>query len=257
MNSLTKSYYLGRVWGIDVFIHMLFFVFVGFLGLMYTLSAGILFAIQVVFFLLLVFVCVLLHEYGHCLTAKHYNIHVQNITLTPLGGVASIAPISNPDVELRVTIAGPLVNFVIALLLLPLAVVASSLWNVHIFMYLVAVNVILMLFNLVPAFPMDGGRILRAILAKRMSLLSATEKAVEVGTWAAVIMGIVGIFINPMLVFIAIFVYFAGRAELNMIASQSHMHFPHGNNGSHYYFYTTQDREQLLNDLRNIFYRHR
>ena len=254
MNSLTKSFYVGRIWGIDVFIHMLFFVFVGFLGLMYTLSAGILVAVQVLFFLLLVFTCVLLHEYGHCLTAKHYGVHVQNITLTPLGGVASIAPISNPDVELRVTIAGPLVNFVIAILLLPLAVVASSLWNMHLFMYLVAANVVLMLFNLVPAFPMDGGRILRAFLAKRMSLLRATEKAVEVGTWAAVLMAIVGIFVNPMLVFIAIFVYFAGRAELNMIAAQGHMHFPHGHGGTHFY-YTTQDREQLLNDLRNIFYR--
>ena len=256
MSSLTKSFYVGRIWGIDVFIHMLFFVFVGFLGLMYTLSAGIVVAVQVVFFLMLVFICVLLHEYGHCLTAKHYGVHVQNITLTPLGGVASIAPISNPDVELRVTIAGPLVNFVIALLLLPLAVVASYLWNMHLFMYLVAANVVLMLFNLVPAFPMDGGRILRATLAKRMSLLRATEKAVEVGTWAAVIMAIVGIFVNPMLVFIAIFVYFAGRAELNMIAAQSHMHFPHGNSGPHFY-YTAQDREQLLNDLRNIFYRRR
>ena len=85
MSSLTKSFYVGRIWGIDVFIHMLFFVFVGFLGLMYTLSAGIVVAVQVVFFLMLVFICVLLHEYGHCLTAKHYGVHVQNITLTPLG----------------------------------------------------------------------------------------------------------------------------------------------------------------------------
>ncbi|WP_372369594.1 site-2 protease family protein [Candidatus Uabimicrobium sp. HlEnr_7] len=253
MNSLTKSFYLGRIWGIDVFIHSLFFVFFGLLGLMHILSSGILSAVVFLFFLTLVFGCVLLHEYGHCLVAKHYKIPVQNITLTPIGGVASIGAITNPDIELKVTIAGPLVNFVIALILLPLAVVSSYVWNNDFCMYLVTVNVILMVFNLIPAFPMDGGRILRALLSKKMSLVRATEKAVEVGTWAAIIMAITGVFVNPMLIFIAAFVYLAGRAELKMISSQAYVHFPHDNTRTQHFY--AQDQQELINNLRKIFYR--
>jgi Zn-dependent protease len=166
------------------------------------------------------FGCVLLHELGHSLAALYYRVPVRQITLYPIGGVAGLASMpTNPKKELVITIAGPLVNFILAPLfglgylfftvVFPLGIAADLLAALGI------VNVFLGLFNLLPGFPMDGGRILRAILASRMPHARATRIAVRVGQVTAVLMGTAAlVFFKPMLLAISVFIFFAAQGEL-------------------------------------------
>lgn len=174
--------------------------------------------------LLLLFGTVFLHELGHSLMARRFGIHVIDITLWPLGGMARLSDMpENPRVEGVVAIAGPAVNGALALLALPLIPVAGilglgSLANLALFFFYI--NVAMGLFNLVPAFPMDGGRILRAWFARREPWLHATERAVAVGRACAVLMFFawIGLWFagygSCMLPLVAIFVWFAGAREL-------------------------------------------
>lgn len=168
---------------------------------------------------LAVFGMVFLHELGHSRVAQHFGIRVLEITFWPLGGMARMATIpESPRVETAIAIAGPLVNLVLAVLAAAGVAVAATLGlqtAAGICFNLVVINMLLGGFNLLPAFPMDGGRVLRAQLGRRFDWVVATERAVRVGRWVALAMAIAAIPLrNPILPFIAAFVWFSGAQEL-------------------------------------------
>jgi Zn-dependent protease/CBS domain-containing protein len=188
---------------------------------------------------LLLFLCVTLHELGHSLMARRLGVRVKDITLLPIGGVARLETMpEKPSHELLIAAVGPLVNFVIALglglallfmmgtrLFFNLGHLARLLMGPDSFLslviYLLSANLVLGVFNLIPAFPMDGGRVLRSLLAMRMEYPRATRIAATVGQGMAVIFGIVGLFSNPFLVFIAFFVWVGAAQEASMVQTKS------------------------------------
>jgi Zn-dependent protease/CBS domain-containing protein len=208
-----------RIAGIQLRIHITFLLLIGWLAIGYYAEGGSAAAAGRILFILLLFGCVVLHEFGHALAAKAFGINTPDITLLPIGGVARLERMpEEPTQELIIAAAGPAVNVVIAL----------GLWLVigwspaadpavfegsNLLMKLMQINVWLVLFNLLPAFPMDGGRILRALLATRMSYARATQTAATVGQGFAFIFGFLGLFFNPMLIFIALFVYIGASQE--------------------------------------------
>lgn len=180
----------------------------------------------------ILFICVLLHELGHSLAAMRYGIVVQDITLLPIGGVAQLRTMpEEPKQELIVALAGPLVNVVIAALLFPIIRLLTNgltqygFWQLitgtslsSMLLYIFAANVSLVIFNLIPAFPMDGGRVLRALLASRIDYALATRIAVRLGQALAVGFALLGLFRNPLLILVALFVFISAGAELNRLA---------------------------------------
>jgi Zn-dependent protease len=220
------SWKLTRVAGIDVYIHATFFILIAWIGLSYWQVEGSLAAVvKGVSFILALFLCVVLHELGHAMTARHYGIRTSRITLLPIGGVASMERMpEDPRQEIRVALAGPAVNIVIA------GALALWLWATRslvpldqldvtdgpVLQRLMVVNVFLAVFNLLPAFPMDGGRVLRAALALRMDHARATHLAASVGQVLALWLGLFGLFYNPFLIFIALFVWIGAAAEAGM-----------------------------------------
>lgn len=235
------SWHVGKIAGIDVKIHWTFFVLLVWIGAAYlTQGRGMAAAIFGITSVISVFACVLLHEFGHALTARRYGISTADITLLPIGGVARLREMpSRPWEELMVALAGPAVNVLIALLLgliLWITGNGSVLWpdsvdgaaqmatvSVPKFLAnLTLINIFLVIFNLLPAFPMDGGRVLRALLAMKMDRVQATDMAASVGQFMAILFGIAGLFGNhPMLMFIALFVYLGASAEAEMVREQS------------------------------------
>ncbi len=218
---------LGTFAGIDVFIHATFLLIVGWYGLTYWLESRTIGAvIEGVAFILLLFAAVTLHEYGHALTARKFGIRTRDITLYPIGGVARLERMpEKPIQELWVALAGPAVNVVIAAVLFAYLLVSNALVPLNqltlttgsFIERLMIVNISLVLFNLIPAFPMDGGRVLRAILAMNMDYVKATNIAAIIGQGAALLFGLAGLFGNPMLVFIAFFVWMGAAQEASMV----------------------------------------
>ncbi len=241
---MGTSLLLFRVAGIEVRVHWSFVLALAFGAYIYRGSAagplaGALYGILVI---ILLFVCVTLHEFGHALTAKRFGVGVKTITLLPIGGVANLERMPDkPIQEFLITLAGPLVNFVIALLLFPLTLLLMTMEfgsypsNTEAFLralqepglinlvtYLFVTNILLGVFNLLPAFPMDGGRILRSLLAMKLSYVQATQIAVLVGRIMAALMAIVGLLAgNISLLLIAFFVYVGGSAEREVVESQA------------------------------------
>lgn len=210
---------LGKWFGIEVNLHVTFLLLIGFLaltGFAATRDAGA--VAGNIGFLLALFLCVLLHEFGHALAARRYGIPTKDITLLPIGGVARLERMpTDPKQELVVALAGPAVNVVIALALLPI-VVAS---NVAFVERLFATNLLLVAFNLIPAFPLDGGRVLRAGLAMKLNYATATNTAAKIGQGFAVVFGIIGLFTNPFLILIAVFIWFGAAGESQVTQTQS------------------------------------
>jgi Zn-dependent protease len=217
---------LGRFFGIDVFVHATFLLLIGWVGYSDWLkNQSLSDALNGILFIIALFVCVILHEYGHALTARKYGIKTRDITLYPIGGVARLERLPDkPIEELWVALMGPAVNVVIAIGLFALLILTRSLTPLTdmtitsgtFLMRLTAVNVSLVLFNLIPAFPMDGGRVLRAILAMRMDYVRATQIAANVGQGMALLFGLIGLFGNTSLLFIAFFVWIGASQEASM-----------------------------------------
>jgi len=220
------SWKIGEFLGIGVYMHATFPLLLAFVALPVLFDGGSWWdALANVLFILVLFVCVVLHEYGHALAARRYGIKTEDITLLPIGGVARLARMpEKPSQELVVASAGPLVNVVIAALLFAVMWLADVSmpalgwgWGNESFLeQLLTINLALVLFNLIPAFPMDGGRILRALLATRMPHVRATQAAALLGQGIAVLFGIAGFFVNPLLVVTAFFIFFGARAEAEL-----------------------------------------
>jgi Zn-dependent protease/CBS domain-containing protein len=218
---------LGTFAGIDVFVHATFLLLIGWIGYSYWLQYGtIAKVVEGILFILVLFLCVVLHEYGHALTARRYGIKTRDITLYPIGGVARLERMPDkPIEELWVALMGPAVNVVIAALLFAYLFLSRGLVPVtdltvasgSFVARVMAVNITLVLFNLIPAFPMDGGRVLRALLAMRMDYVRATQIAANVGQGLAFLFGLVGLFGNPFLLFIAFFVWIGASQEASMV----------------------------------------
>ncbi len=225
------SWKLGRIFGIDVYIHATFLLLIGWIVLTHWMAdRSVAATVAGVGFVLLVFGSVLLHEFGHALAARRYGIPTRDITLLPIGGLARLERMpEDPRQELWVALAGPAVNVVIAAVLwLGLAttglmtpwadvtVTAGPLLE-----RLMITNLWLVGFNLLPAFPMDGGRVLRAVLATRLEYSRATQLAAMVGQGMALLFGLVGLFSNPFLLFIALFVWIGAAQEAGMVQMKS------------------------------------
>ncbi len=217
------SWKIGTLAEIEMRLHVTFLLLLGWVGASHWIAGrSIDAALNGVAFILALFGCVLLHELGHSLAARKYGIPTRDITLLPIGGVARLERMpEKPAQELWVALAGPAVNVAISAALF-VWLSATHQWapvgQVHVasgpfFERLLLANVWLVLFNLVPAFPMDGGRVLRAVLASRMEYGKATQIAAGIGQGLALVFGLLGLFGNPMLLFIALFVWIGASQE--------------------------------------------
>ncbi len=219
--ALGMAWTIARVAGIDIRIHVTFLLLLAWFALVSAVQtrtlAGTLGGVG---FVVLVFACVVLHELGHAFVARRYGVRTRDITLLPIGGVARLQRMpTSPRAEIAIAAAGPAVNLAIALALaaalsaadVPLAVLPHD--EASLLQSLFAVNLALALFNLIPAFPMDGGRMLRAALALRLGQLRATTTAARIGQTIAAVFAVVGVFFNPLLILIAVFVWFGAAME--------------------------------------------
>ena len=213
---------IGSIAGTAIRLHITFLLFLVWIFFASYASGGVETAWTSLAFMLLLFACVVAHEFGHIFMARQFGVTTPTVTLLPIGGVAQLERIpEEPWQEFLVAIAGPAVNVVIAAVLvlflgasLDTANLASmDKSSIGILDRLAVVNVFLVLFNMIPAFPMDGGRVLRALLASRLGFTRATEIAASVGQGLAFVFGFLGLFYNPMLIFIAIFVYLAASSD--------------------------------------------
>jgi stage IV sporulation protein FB len=218
------SFTLGTFMGTAVRIHVTFLLFLAWIGLVAWQRGGAQAAGDSVLFISAIFLCVLLHEFGHILTARRFGIVSPEVTLLPIGGVADMESMpQKPWQELLIAVAGPSVNVVIAGALLAISGAfnlheATQIANPSVSMLerLAATNLLLAGFNMIPAFPMDGGRVLRAALAMWLGQLKATRIAAGIGQGFALLLGFAGLFGNPMLLFIALFVFMAAAGEAQM-----------------------------------------
>ncbi|REJ81734.1 MAG: site-2 protease family protein [Bacteroidetes bacterium] len=232
MNKKSKwSINLGRIAGIEVRIHWTFFIL-----FLYVLIVGrsqgqnLSDSLMMLAFILAVFFCVTLHEFGHALMAKKFGCKTRDITLLPIGGLARMNRLpENPSQEMLVALAGPFVNLVIAVILYVWLSLNDGLTELidfakldaeNFFPALFVANVVLAVFNLIPAFPMDGGRVLRALLSMRLPRHKATRIAGGVGQFIAILFVFIGLFYNPFLVFIGVFIFLGAQIETDYYQSK-------------------------------------
>jgi Zn-dependent protease len=222
---------IGEYAGIGVYLHATFVLLIGFVALSHILQGDpVSQTIAGVGFILVLFASVVLHEFGHALTAKRYGIKTRDITLYPIGGVARLERMPDkPIQEFWVAVAGPAVNVVIAAVLFGWITLTNEIVSLERLSVatgsflgrLMMTNLTLALFNLLPAFPMDGGRVLRALLAMRMEYTRATQIAASIGQGMAFLFGFIGLFTNPFLIFIALFVWIGAAQEASMVQMKS------------------------------------
>lgn len=229
MKSALK---VGSVAGIGIFLHWTFVLLIAGIFAFYLVEGdSVAAAIAGVGLVLAVFLCVVLHELGHALTARRFDVPTRDITLYPIGGVARLQRIpEEPMKEFWIAVAGPAVNVVIAGVLFLLIVAMGGALSPEVFIRpegnflttLMWLNVVLVGFNLLPAFPMDGGRVLRALLALRMDYARATQIAANVGQGMAILFAILGVLsFNVFLLFIALFVYIGAQQEAQQAMMRS------------------------------------
>jgi Zn-dependent protease/CBS domain-containing protein len=227
------SFRIGRIFGIDIKVHLTFLLILVWGALNYGGSAGPLYGLIVT---LALFVLVLLHELGHSLAARQFGISVRDIVLLPIGGVARLERMpEKPVQELIVALAGPAINVVLAILFFPvvagLAIFEEMPLNLRTFtqpgflglmVFLLGANISLVIFNLIPAFPLDGGRVFRAILGFFTSYEQATQVAVVVGRFLAIGLGLLGLFTGQIfMALVAFFIFMAGGQEGQAVAARS------------------------------------
>ena len=219
---MKLSLKIGSAWGIPIELHLTFILLIlGVLGL--AIYYNQIYAFILVVFL---FVFVFFHELAHSIVARRYNITVRKIVLYPIGGVSEIEEIpENPTIEWRMASAGPFTSLGLGAALIviyylspvkiptfpPVSVLLFA--SGHILLDLGLLNLLLGAFNLIPAFPMDGGRVLRALLAERMKFSQATKAAANIGRVFGIIMVVVGLFIDPVLIIIGVFIYIGASEE--------------------------------------------
>jgi len=218
---MKYSYTIGTVWGIPIELHI---TFIFLMVVMLVLSYPQLYFFTLILFL---FVFVVVHELSHSIVAKHYGMKVRKIVLYPIGGASQIEEIpEKPSIEWRMAIAGPLMSFVIGGVLLALnqvmmATTPSELLTTllsltttgSLVLDLARLNLVLGAFNLIPAFPMDGGRVLRAFLAERMKFSDATRYAASIGKFLGITMAVFGVLYDFWLVIIGMFIYIGASEE--------------------------------------------
>ena len=230
---MKYSLSLGKIVGIKIQIHWTFLLLlVWIVSNNIRAGAGTEQTLWSVLFILTIFLCVTMHEFGHALAAKRFGIKTKDITLLPIGGLARLESIpEKPKEELIVAIAGPLVNILIVAVLYPLVHFTSdvtssikqlsAITSENFIFNLMLINLWLAVFNLIPAFPMDGGRVLRALLSFKMERHKATAIAARIGQFLAIGFVIVGLFSNPFLIFIGLFVFLGARAEAEYTQAKS------------------------------------
>lgn len=218
---------IGSLAGIGIFVHWSFVLIIAWIVMVFLMQGqGMSAAAEGVLFVLAIFGCIVLHELGHALTARRYGISTRDITLLPIGGVARLERMpEDPSQEFRVAIAGPAVNVAIFLVLYgalwvtgalkPFSAIAWIGGNLADFaLRLMWFNLFIVGFNLLPAFPMDGGRVLRSILARKLDFVHATEIAANVGQGMAIVFGFLGVLaLNPFLILIAVLVFLGAQVE--------------------------------------------
>jgi Zn-dependent protease len=229
------SFKIGRFSGIDVKVHWTFFLLLGFFAFLgYQASGSAVGALTATAMIVALFFCVLLHEFGHSLVAQRLGIGIHSITLLPLGGVSNLESLpEKPADEVKITFAGPLVSVVLAPIFFGVGLLFGAVPRMpadlftgvgsvgQFFFYLGYVNVVLAVFNLIPAFPLDGGRILRALLATRLGVLRATDISSAVGKLFAVAFFIIGLISGDLLLaLVAVFIYFGATGEAQMVRQQ-------------------------------------
>ncbi len=220
---MTWSFSIGHLFGSDLRVHATFFLLLAWIGAAAYVAAGPEAALINVVFVLALFACVVAHEFGHALTARRFGIQTPDITLLPIGGLARLERMpEDPWQEVVVALAGPAVNVVIwAVLVFGFGADASlqALENIEdpaagFWGRLAAVNLFLVVFNLIPAFPMDGGRVFRAVLSIPFGRLRATRAAARAGQALAFLFGFLGLVGgSPILLLIALFVFVAAASE--------------------------------------------
>lgn len=227
---MRSSLRFAKIFGIDIRVHWSLFIILFFLfGYFYSSNRPFGFSelaeLERVFYSILasifVFIAVLLHELGHSIVAIRFGVRVREILLFIFGGVAMMEQIpKNPRQELLISIAGPLVSFSVAVVSVVLSLLTTGGLSMF-FLISAYFNSVITVFNLIPAFPMDGGRVLRSFLARRMSYVSATRISANVGKAIAVFMAIVGFFVNIWLLLIALFVYLGATEEEKIVTAES------------------------------------
>jgi Zn-dependent protease/CBS domain-containing protein len=217
---MSWSITIGRIAGTAIRIHFTFLIFLFAIAFLDYAAGGVDAAKASIVFLVLLFACVLAHEFGHILMARRFGVATPDVTLLPIGGVASMERIpDDPRQELLIAIAGPMVNVVIAVVLMAIGhispgnILPADFEKASLLHRLAFTNVALVVFNIIPAFPMDGGRVLRALLAMSVGLPRATAIASRLGQVFAFLFVLAGLFYNPFLIFIGMFIYVAAVSE--------------------------------------------
>ncbi|MDU8944930.1 site-2 protease family protein [Ovoidimarina sediminis] len=231
---MSWSFPIGRLLGSELRVHATFFLLIAWIGASAWMAEGPASAIVNIAFILALFSCVVAHEFGHALMARRFGIRTPDITLLPIGGMARLERMpEKPGQEIAVALAGPAVNVAIWAILAiglgartELAALGSLEDPATGFLSrLAAVNLFLVLFNMIPAFPMDGGRVLRALLATRLDRVRATQIAARAGQVIAFLFGFLGLTTgNVLLLLIAVFVFMAAAAESSDVALHARTH---------------------------------
>jgi Zn-dependent protease/CBS domain-containing protein len=229
---MGSSFKIGRAFGIDLKVHWTFFLLLAFFAFVsYQRTGSLANALITALIIVALFVCVVLHEYGHSLVAQRLGIEIHDITLLPIGGVARLKSLpTRPMDEVKIAIAGPLVNVVLAPIFFGVALLLGSspldAANIlqggnslgQIFAYLGLINVALVVFNLIPAFPMDGGRVLRGLLATRLGPVRATDISSAIGQFFALAFFLIGLLGgNYLLALVGVFIFFGAGGEQQMV----------------------------------------
>lgn len=220
---MLKTRSLGKMFGVDVKLHGTFLLLLAFVAISGLFKGGVAQAILSLALSVIIFGVVVLHEFGHILAARRFGIKTRDVILSPLGGMARLERLpSTPAQEIAVALAGPAVNLVLAglgaLVLYSKVMIAAGAiggFLAALTGWFITINLVLLAFNLIPALPMDGGRVLRAALTKKYGHLKATQKAAKVARWTALLMALYAVYSGQfILLLIAGFVFVMSGMEL-------------------------------------------